>query len=417
MLELIKDLITERARAWEEAKGLAEEAQGRDFTAEEQEKWDRLNADLSAKRERIVELEELSDQGREIEEQRARLDHVVRPEDGGRQAEGDLGDRIRSFLRGGLPDAEGWSPRSVTFRITDADKAAAMEQRDLVKGTASAGGHTVPIGFVPRLYEHLVEESGVRRTGATIITTDSGEDLLVPKTATHPAAALVAEAAAIPESDPVFAQETLKAFKYGVLIQVAYELVQDTGVDLLGYLARQGGLALGRASGVHNVTGNGTGQPKGVADGAVVGKQGTTGQTTTVIADDLIDLFHSIVSGYRNRGVWLTLDASLAKIRKLKDADNQYIWQPGLQAGQPDLLLGKRVETDPNMPAMAANARSILFGDFSAYYTIRDVSSIRFERSDDFAFANDLISFRALMRTDGRQIDTGAVKAYQNSAT
>lgn len=418
---LIRDLIEKRANAWEQAKALHEtaHAESREFTAEETQTWERLNGEMNALGSRVKELEELHNAEQEMSEQRARFANVITAPEG-RSGDGDLEERVRAFLRG--------ESRALEFRLTgDAkrdvhNRLRVTEQRDLSKLTAGAGAATVPTGFVARLYEHLVEESAVRRTGAAVLTTDSGESLLVPKTTTHPTAALVAEAAALAESDPVFAQVTLGAFKYGVLVQVSSELITDTGVDLLGYLARQCGLALGRASGAHFVTGTGTAggggtQPEGVMTNITAGKTGATGQTTTVTTDDLIDLYHSLVSGYRTRGVWLTLDASLAKIRKLKDTTNQFLWQPGLTLGAPDLLLGRPVVTDPNVAAMAANAKSIAFGDFEAYYTIRDVSSLRFERSDDFAFANDLVSFRALIRTDGRVIDTTAVKSYVNSAT
>jgi HK97 family phage major capsid protein len=151
-----------------------------------------------------------------------------------------------------------------------------------------------------------------------------------------------------------------------------------------------------------------------------VGKTGATGQTATVLADDLIDLFHSVVTGYRASGSWLMRDATLASIRKIKTGESgsvQYLWQPGLQAGAPDTILGRPVVTAPSMPTMAANAYSILFGDFSRHYVVRDVQGVRFERSDDYAFATDQITFRALLRTDGKRVDLTAVKAYRNSAT
>jgi HK97 family phage major capsid protein len=325
---------------------------------------------------------------------------------------------MRSFLRAGRSTDGGyeWAPRVIEFKMT-AEHKQFMEQRDLTKAVTTAGGFTVPTGFISRLYEQLVEAATVRQTGAIIYTTDSGENLLVPKATSHGAAALVAEAAAIAESDSVFAQQTLTAYKYGQLIEVSTELIQDSGIDLLGYLSRAAGRGLGLASGTHFVTGTGTGQPEGVATNVTTGKTGLTGQTTTVITDDLFDLYHSIVSGYRSRGVWLMNDSSLAKIRKLKDTTGQFLWQPGLQAGTPDSLLGRPVLTDPNVAVMAASAKSILFGDFSSYYAIRDVSGVRFERSDDFRFANDLVAFRALIRTDGKPMDATAVKAYVNSAT
>ena len=196
-------------------------------------------------------------------------------------------------------------------------------------------------------------------------------------------------------------------------------------MDLLSYIARAAGLALGTVTGTYYVTGTGTSQPQGVAASGQVGVTGATGQTLTVTGANLIDLYHSVISGYRRNGTWLMNDLSLAIIRKIRDDTGgaglgNFLWQPGLSAGAPDLLLGRPVVTDPNVAVMAANALSIAFGDFSLYYTIRDVDGVRFERSDDFAFGNDLVSFRAIIRSDGKQVvngANGAVKFYKNSAT
>lgn len=144
-----------------------------------------------------------------------------------------------------------------------------------------------------------------------------------------------------------------------------------------------------------------------------------------MIANDLVDLYHSVISGYRANAYWMMNDLSAAIIRKLRDDTGgsglgNFLWQPGLQAGAPDTIFNRPVVTDHNVAVMAANALSIAFGDFSAYFAIRDVNAVRFERSDDFAFANDLVTFRALFRTDSKQLingASGAVKFYKNSAT
>lgn len=413
MHDAIKRIDEQRARVWEQAKALldAAEAEDRGLTGEEEQTYERLSAELDELTKRKERLEQLARHEARVEA--SRDDAVVSPEE--RANDRVIEEELRALFRG-QRDVVTVSLKDVQVRV---GMDGRWEVRDLVKGTAGAGGATVPTGFVPRLVEHLVEAAAVRRTGATIISTSSGEDLQVPKTTAYGSAAIVAEGAAISESDPTFGQVTLKAYKFGKLIQVSRELLEDTAVDILGFVAREAGLAIGLASGGKMVTGTGTNEPEGVQASSqlTVGKTGQTGQTTTVTGDDLIDLYHSIVSGYRGRGVWLMLDASLAKVRKLKDNQGQYLWQPGLQAGAPDLLLGRPVVTDPAMPAMAANAKSILFGDFSAYYMIRDVNELEFRRSDDFAFANDLVTFRAVLRTDGRVVAADAVKAYQNSAT
>ena len=222
----------------------------------------------------------------------------------------------------------------------------------------------------------------------------------MPATTSYSSAVLVAEAAALTESDPVFAQVTLKAYKYGCMIQVSRELIDDTAIDLEGFLAREVGIALGVATG--------TAQPKGLVTCATLGK--TAAAVAAVTMDELIDLQFSVTPLYRANGAYVMNDSTAAACRKLKDTTNQYLWQPAVQAGQPDLLLGKPVWIDPNIAALATGAKTVLFGDISRFF-IRDAKGIRFERSDEYAFGNDLVSFRALMRTDSNLIDNiGAVK-------
>lgn len=305
-----------------------------------------------------------------------------------------------------------------------------IEQHDLTKGGgAGAGAELVPADFVAKLWEHAVNASGVRSAGATVITAEDGRSTPVPKTTTYSTAGLIAEGATVTESDPVFAQATLTTYKYGFTSQVSRELIEDSAIDLAGFLARDAGVAIGLGSGAHFATGTGTGQPLGVGGTGVapaVGKTGATGQTVSVVGEDLIDLYHSIAGRYRTGGSWIMLDQTLGQVRKIRDASGasastgNFLWQPGLQAGTPDTLLGRPVYSDQGFPAMAANAYSIAFGDFAAYYVIRDVVGIRFDRSDDFAFQNDLVTFRAILRTAGTRVldgSAGSVKFNRNSAT
>lgn len=422
--EFTKKLIDERLRAVNAQKAIQAdvEARGGDWSAEDETAWDKANEDVDKLDRRIKSQIELEARNRESEEQRAQFEKMVRPSEFAATADSDE-EKLRQFCRASLPDSDTWAPRSITFKFTNEMKQrvlAQREQRVLSKLSAGAGGNVVPTGFVERLYAHLVEAATVRQFAGNL-TTSSGENLLVPKTTTHGAAALVAEAGTIAASDAAFGQVTMNAYKYGQLIQLSTELVQDTAIDLLGYIAESGGRNVGLASGTHYVTGTGTGQPEGIMTnitaGVTLATGNTLGFTTTGSIDALFDVVHSIATGYRSRGVWVMNDATLAKIRKIKDTTNQYLWQPGLSVGMPDLILGRPVFTDPNVAVFAANAKVVAFGDFSNYYLIRDVDSVRFERSDDFAFSTDLITFRVLIRTDGKPIDTTAAKSIVASAT
>jgi HK97 family phage major capsid protein len=206
---------------------------------------------------------------------------------------------------------------------------------------------------------------------------------------------------------------------------VSTELIQDSAVNLLEYLGRAAGIAIGTVTGTYNVTGTGTAQPEGIANSPTAGVTGGAGTGLTVSANSLIDLYHSVVSGYRSAGYWVMNDLTAAYIRKLRDDTGgsglgNLLWQPGMQAGAPDTLFGRPVVTDPAMAVQAINAYSIAFGDFSAYFAFRDVNTVTFDRSDDFAFSTGLVSFRSSLRTDSKQLingATGAVKFYRNGAS
>jgi HK97 family phage major capsid protein len=249
--------------------------------------------------------------------------------------------------------------------------------------------------------------------------TGGGESIQVPKTTAHSTAAIITEGAAIGASDPTFGQVTLGAYKYGLLIQVSRELIADTGADLEGYLSMQAGRALGNAFGAHAITGTGTGMPRGITIDSTLGVTSGTGVAGAPTADNLIDLYYSVIPPYRNspNAAWIVKDSTVATLRKIKDSTGQYLWQPGLQSGVPDTFLGKQVITDPGVAATAVNAKSVIFGDISQYF-VRMVNGVRFERSDDYAFNTDLVTFRALLRADGALVDlTGAVKHLVGAAT
>jgi HK97 family phage major capsid protein len=317
--------------------------------------------------------------------------------------------QIRGMLKG-----EAGAPRAIDVR-----PAGPVNFRTLSKLTGAAGGSTVPTTFYDQLVAHMIETSSVLQAGVRVLNTTGGETIQIPKTTTHSTAGLVAEAAAIGVSDPGFSQASLSAYKYGVMVQVSRELVDDSAVDLMGYLAEETGRALGNAFGAHLVAGTGVSQPRGIILDATLGVTAGAGTAGALTGDNLIDLFYSLIAPYRNapNAAWLMKDTSVGSLRKVKDTTGQYIWQQGLVAGAPDMILGKPVLTDPFMPAQAALAKSVLFGDFSRYF-VRLAGGIRFERSDEYAFNTDLVTFRALLRGDGALIDTsGAIKYAQGAAT
>lgn len=391
----INEMRAERARIFEQAKALVDRAaaEDRDLSGEERAAWDEMNKDID---ELAKDIDQTERQER-IDAVRNSLD-PDNERSANRTPEQDFERKFRSFLSG--------ETRSYEFTFNSSDL---REDRTLLAGSGT-GANLVPITFVRSLREHLIENSAIRQTNATVLTTTSGEEMRVPKTTGHPDGQLTPEGSAITANDPTFDQATLNAYKYTNLTSVSREFIDDEIVNVLEYLARHNGIALANLSGAAFVNGDGSGKPQGVVSAATSGK--TAAAVDAITGDELIDLQHSVVSGYRRNAYWLLNDSTLAHVRKLKDGtdSNQYLWQPGLQAGQPDQILGRPVVTDPSVPELAASAKAVVFGDFSGYY-IRDVGSVRFERSDDYAFNTDMVTFRAIIRTDGELVDENAVKA------
>jgi HK97 family phage major capsid protein len=416
-IDSLAGLTEARNKAWNAAKEIMDRAAGekRAPSAEEREATDKAFADIDAI---DAQMRGLSDRERisaESDAARAEWSKVVNP-DRLDERDATAWASFDAFLRGNSP----LKSMDIDFRVVAAEKRALRsgatnhEFRTLVKGTAGAGGNLIPTSFVRELYDYLEVYSGMRRTNATIITTTSGENLEFPRVNSGGTAAGVAEGGTIAPVDPTFGKMTLGAFKFGQLLQYSTELAQDSGVDLLGFAARDFGRALGRVTDNKYVLGAGSTEPTGLMAVIGTGHTGGTGQAGVPTFDDLITLLYSVNEEYRANGAhWLMRDATAGAIRKLKDNDGQYLWQPSQQVGSPDRLLGFPVVTDPNVAATGSNALSVAFGDFSAFY-IRDVGQVRVERSDDFAFNTDLVTWRALLRTDSNLIDlTGAVKAYK----
>lgn len=428
MSEIAKRLRDRRANVWEQAKSIADKAteENRSFSAEEQGSWDALNGELDQLDKRIGAV--LEGEKRSAE-QTAAMDALA---GGGRGESGRGGDNrqrnngmsvneeLRAFIRG-----EQGAPRAYEI---GPENPLPMELRTLSKLTTGAGGNTVPTSFYNRLVEHMIEVSGIMKAGATVLNTNSGESIQIPKTTSHGTGFLTVEADPLSASDPAFGQVTLGAYKYGKLIQMSRELIDDTGVDLEGYLARAAGRAIGNVFGADLITGGGSTKPTGILNNTTLGVTSATGvgggfgltsSTANSGADNLIDLFYSVIAPYRdtNTAAWLVKDSTMAVIRKLKDTTGQYLFQPSLVLGTPDTLIGKPIYTDPFMPAIATGTKSVVFGDISQYF-IRMVGGVRFERSDDYAFGNDLVSFRCIIRGDGALVDTsGAVKHFLGANT
>lgn len=414
-MSLLTDLQHRRQSVWHEAKSLLDNATAakRDLTATEEASWQRLNADLDALDQRIKSISDAEQRNRDTEAAFSALGVDVPTN---RSLSSQDADLDRAFRNAILNNDR--RPIEVTPTAMRSGWQPGVERRDLL--TTSGSGMTATT-FHSRLISHMVDSSAILAAGATLLQTDGGETYKVPKSTAFSTAAIVTEGGTISESDPTLGTATLSAYKYGFLVQVSSELAQDANFDLLGYLAEQAGTAIGNGFGAHAITGTGTGQPRGITIDTTLGVTGGTGVTGAFTADNLIDLYHSVAEPYaRSRSAaWLMRNATLGAVRKLKDSQNRYLFDINAPAGSgaSGTLLGRPVYADPTVAATALNAKSLVFGDISKYW-VRQAGPVRWERSDEFAFSSDLISFRALARLDGTLVDTsGACKHFVGGAS
>jgi HK97 family phage major capsid protein len=245
---------------------------------------------------------------------------------------------------------------------------------------------------------------------STVLNTAGGENLQIPSLSTYSVGTVNAEAATMGESDPAFnAFITLSAYKFGFLTQVSLELLEDSGVDMLGFLADQVGNAVGFAVGSALTVGTGSSQPNGIVTASSVG--GTSGTATGFTADNLIDLYYSLDGAARQLpGVgWQMTGKSIGLVRKLKDTAGNYVFQPALGIGSPDTLLGQPIYENPSMAEATTGLKAVIVGHMPSYY-VRQVGGIKLDRSDDFAFSAGLATFRATMRVDGNLPQTSHIK-------
>lgn len=289
--------------------------------------------------------------------------------------------------------------------------------------TAAEGGHTVPSEIAAMVVDAMKAFGGMRQV-AQVISTAGGNSLNYPTSdGTSEVGEIVAENAAASALDMTFGTVAVNPYKYSSKkIALPVELIQDSAIDVIQFVVNRLAKRLGRITNTHYTVGTGSSQPFGVMARAATGKTGTTGQTLTVIYDDLIDLIHSVNSAYRGNARFMFRDTTLAVLRKMKDTTGRPIWTPGdsesITNGAPATICGYAYTVNDDVAAMATNAKSIAFGDFSQF-VIRDVQgSITMRRFDDSAFAlNGQVGFCGWTRTGSNLLDTGAVKVYVNSAT
>jgi HK97 family phage major capsid protein len=290
--------------------------------------------------------------------------------------------------------------------------------------TGAAGGYLVPQGFRDHVTEVMKAYAPLRQV-VEVITTTEGNDMPWPVVDdTANTGAILGENTQASELDVVFTQKTLRSYVYtSKVVRVSRQLLQDSGVNVDPLMARLLGERLARSQSAHFTTGTGTAQPEGVQTNAAIGKTGATGQTTSVIWNDLVDLVHSVDTAYWGPGASFMMNpATWGTVLKLRDDSGgaglgRPLVEPAVTTEAARTLMGFPVVLNPDMPVMAANAKSILFGDFRAYYVIRDVAGFELTRLEERWADFYQVGFVGFQRSDGLVQDANAVKAYRNSAT
>lgn len=415
MTTTLQDLRDKRANVWDQMKELMTRSD--DWTAEERASYDAAEKDLDDLGEKIERREKHDERAAQLD----RRDRTGVTPPRGYEDDGAGGDEdqkryataFSTFMRRGITEVS-----SEERSVLQTGFVSGAELRAAGVPTGSAGGFTVPPAFRNRIIE-VMQYVAAMRQYAEVITTDTGANLPWP-TADDTAneGAILGENTQVSEQDVTFGTNSLDAFMYtSKLVRVSFQLLNDSGFDLENWLGRILGLRLGRVQNRHFTVGTGTGQPDGLVTGALVAKQGATGQTLSVTYDDLVDVQDGVDVAYAINQQWMMSQSTRKVVRKLKDSQGRPLWEPSLQAGAADQLLGAPLVINNNVPNPGASAKSIVFGDIEAAYVIRDVSGIQMLRLQE-RYADFLqVGFLAFMRSDGTLQNNAAVRAYQHSAS
>ena len=388
----IKELIEKRAKVWETAKS---------FVDTHEDKNGLLSAEDTATYNKME---------KEIEDLTSAIDRQRRAE----QREADLSKPLNSPLTS-RPYKETQTEKK-SGRATDEYKNAMLSamrsnfrniSNVLQEGVDSDGGYLVPEEYDSRLID-VLEEENIMRSLATTITTSGQHKINIA--ATKPAAAWIEEGGALSFGDATFDQIYLDAYKLHVAIKVTEELLYDNAFNLENYIITQFGKALGNAEEDASLNGDGKGKPIGIFDSK--GGGNVLGTLTAAIkSDDMLDLVYGLKRPYRKSSSFIMNDSTLALLRKLKDNNGAYIWQPSYKENEPDRVLGYAVNTSPYAPTNA-----IAFGDYS-YYNIGDRGSRSFAELRELFAGNGMVGFVAKERVDGKLILPEAVQILKLKET
>lgn len=375
----INEMIQKRAKVWETAKNFVDTHENENgvLSAEDNETYGRMEKE-------IEDLTNAIDRQQRAEAREAELSKPVNSPITARPAKQE-------------EDKPGRASNAYKEDFGAHLRGKAPLHNVLSEGVQADGGYLVPEEFERQIVMGL-DDANVVRSLAKVITTSA--ERKIPVAATHSTAAWTAENGAYTPSDPSYDQKTIDAYKLTDLVKVSIELLQDSMFDLESYIAAEFARAFGIAEEEAFCVGTGTGQPTGIftANGGQVGVD-----NANLSADELISLVYALKSPYRRNAKFLMNEKTVSTIRKFKDGNGAYLWQPSLQAGEPDKLLGYELYTSPYVPEANAGAYAIAFGDFKNYW-IADRSGRTVQRLNELYSTNGQVGFVATERVDGKVI-------------
>mgnify|MGYP000989372377 FL=1 len=399
----ILELREKRAKAWDATKAFLDTKRGTDglISAEDEATYNKMEADVIALGKEIDRLEKQAILDAELN---APMANPLTGKPTNPKLEGKTGRATDEYRKAF------WN----AMRTRAGEGLDPVVKNALKIGTDSEGGYLVPDEFERTLVEALEDENLFRRL-AKVITTASG-DRKIPVVASKGTASWIDEEGTIPESDDSFGQVSIGAYKLGTMIKVSEELLNDSVFELEPYISREFARRIGNKEEEAFFIGDGSGKPTGIlaaTGGAQLGV--TTAGATAITLDEVLDLFYSLKAPYRNKSVFIMNDSTVKAIRKLKDGQGQYLWQPSIQAGTPDTILNRPLFTSSYVPAIEAGAKTIAFGDFS-YYWVADRQGRVFKRLNELFAVTGQVGFVATQRVDGKLILPEAIKVLQQKA-
>lgn len=402
----ILDLKNKRAGLVNEMRLLLDTAEkaNRDLNADEQSKYNALEADVEKFGKSISREESLGQIENELKAQR---DGSYRP-----AAEGKSSGKAHA--------TEAY--KAAFGKFLRAKGNVSLLDREIVNvlqtSVDTEGGFLVPEEFEANI-QRLLYNLDPMRAAATVITLGSDRHLPIQTSGVN--FSWLGENGAYPAVQPAVGRVTLSAFKLGGYVPVSEELLQDSASNVEQFVTDVAAQGIADLENAAFTVGDGSAKPLGlfsttsVAGTTVQDQTGAVSATAAITGDDLIDTFHKLGRQYRDRASWVASDTILKMIRKLKDNDNQYIWQPGLQAGQPDRILNRPVFTSDFAPTPAVSTRSLAFGDLRRYY-IADRLGLGVLRLNELGALNGQVFWRFTKRTDGRLTDGNAVVFFKHGA-